>query len=163
MLTVRVARVVMHVETQLPVALLEEVNGSRCMPVLLRSRQAAAIVAGLRGDRASCFAEDALASVLLTLGHRLGAVEIAGLDDEELFRAALVVDDRRVGLGPSQALAVAVREGLPIRIADELLEQFGQPIAAIQLDECDAPPEQQLADLRAFLDVVQPDDFRSPS
>jgi uncharacterized protein len=66
-----------------------------------------------------------------------------------------------VTVRPSDALAVAVRYGLPIGVADEILDDVGQPITDLFPDGTDAPPDQQLRDFREFLDDVSPDDFGS--
>jgi hypothetical protein len=160
MLTVRVLRLVVHVRTREPVLLLGEVDGTRCVPVFLRRPQADVIALGQRGPEDPLLPQDVLLPVLQGLGHRLDAAEITALEDG-VFRAELVVDgDTRVPLRPSDALAVAVREGLPISVADSILDEVGQPISELFPDGTDAPPEQQLADFRSFLDGVDPEDFR---
>jgi uncharacterized protein len=101
-----------------------------------------------------------LLPVVVGLGHVLEAAEIVALRDG-VFSAVLVFDgDRRVEVRPSDALAVAVREGLPIGVAEEVLDEVGQPTAELFPHGGDAPPAQQLQDFRAFLDGVEPDDFR---
>jgi bifunctional DNase/RNase len=78
------------------------------------------------------------------------------------FSADLVFDSStRVPVRPSDALAVAVRYGLPIGVADEILDDVGQPITDLFPDGTDGPPDQQLRDFREFLDDVSPDDFGS--
>lgn len=159
MLTVRVLRLVVHVRTREPVLLLGEVDGTRCVPVFLRRPQADVIALGQRGPEDPLLPQDVLLPVLQGLGHRLDAAEIVGLEDG-VFRAELIVDGGvRVPLRPSDALAVAVREGLPIGVADGILDEVGQPISELFPDGTDAPPEQQLAAFRSFLDEVDPDDF----
>ena len=63
---------------------------------------------------------------------------------------------------PSDALAIAVREGLTIGVADEILDDVGQPTAQLFPDGTDAPPEKQLEDFKEFLDEVSPEDFGAP-
>jgi bifunctional DNase/RNase len=75
----------------------------------------------------------------------------------------LVCDgERRIPVLPSDALAVAVREGLPIGMADEIIEEVGQPVAEVFPDGVAAPPEEQLREMRDFLADVSPDDFADP-
>lgn len=68
----------------------------------------------------------------------------------------------RIAVRPSEALAVAVREELPIGVADAILDAVGQPIADLFPHGGDAPPDQQLRSFREFLDEVSPDDFGTP-
>lgn len=159
MLTMRVLRLVVHVRTREPVLLLGEEGGDRCIPVFLRRPQADMIALGRRSDDDPMLPQDVLLPVLRELGHRVDGAEIVALEDG-VFRAELVVDGgRRVPVRPSDALAIAVREGLPIGVADAILDEVGQPTADLFPHGTDAPPEQQLADFREFLDDVRPEDF----
>ena len=159
MLAMRVLRLVVHVRTREPVLLLGEEGGDRCIPVFLRRPQADMIALGRRSEDDPMLPQDVLLPVLRELGHRVDGAEIVALEDG-VFRAELVVDGgRRVSVRPSDALAIAVREGLPIGVAETILAEVGQPTADLFPDGTDAPPEQQLADFREFLDDVRPEDF----
>ena len=159
MLTMRVLRLVVHVRTREPVLLLGEEGGDRCIPVFLRRPQADMIALGRRSEDDPMLPQDVLLPVLRELGHRVDGAEIVALEDG-VFRAELVVDGgRRVPVRPSDALAIAVREGLPIGVAEAILDEVGQPTADLFPHGTDAPPEQQLADFREFLDDVRPEDF----
>ena len=68
----------------------------------------------------------------------------------------------RVPVLPSDALAVAVREGLPIGMAEEILDEVGQPVAEVFPDGVAAPPEEQLEEMREFLADASPDAFADP-
>ena len=159
MLTMRVLRLVVHVRTREPVLLLGEEGGDRCIPVFLRRPQADMIALGRRSDDDPMLPQDVLLPVLRELGHRVDGAEIVALEDG-VFRAELIVDGgRRVSVRPSDALAIAVREGLPIGVADAILDEVGQSTADLFPHGTEAPPEQQLADFREFLDDVRPEDF----
>ena len=119
----------------------------------------------LAGRRADALAETAagrehvLVPVIEGLGRTLERVEITELRDG-VFRADLVFDSgTRIAARPSDVLAVAVREGLPIAVADTIMDEVGQPIADLFPGGADAPPEQQLQDFHAFLEDVSPEDF----
>jgi bifunctional DNase/RNase len=136
--------------------LLGERDGERCVPVFLRGPQATVIAEGQRTEG------DPLLPVVTGLGRTLEAAEFTALTDG-VFQAVLVFDgDTRIEVLASDALAVAVREGLPIRMAEQILDQVGQPISEIFPDGTDAPPEDQIDEFREFLDDVSPDDFKQP-
>jgi bifunctional DNase/RNase len=159
--TVRVIRLVVHARTRQPVLLLGEVDGDRCLPVFLRQPQADVIAVGRRGPDDPLLPQDVLVPVLRGLDHELTGAEITALSDG-VFSADLLVDgETRVAVLPSDALAVAVREGLPIGVADEVLDAVGQLITEVFPDGTDAPPQEQLAEFRKFLEDVTPDDFGS--
>jgi bifunctional DNase/RNase len=157
--TMRVLRLVVHARTREPVLLLGEVDGDRCLPVFLRRAQAEVIAAGRRSDSDPPLVQDVLVPVVEALGRTLEGVEITELRDG-VFRAELVFDaDTRVPARPSDVLAVAVREGLPIAVADAILDEVGQPVSDLFPDGADAPPEEQLRDFQEFLRDVSPEDF----
>ena len=158
----RVIRLVVHAKTRQPVLVLGEADGDRCLPVFLRRAQADVISVGPRGKDDPLLPQDVLIPVLRGLGHRLDGAEITALT-EGVFTADLVFDGgKRVAVLPSDALAIAVRERLPIGVADEILDEVGQPIKELFPNGADAPPERQLEDFRSFLDEVSPDDFGAP-
>jgi len=158
----RVLRLVVHGPTREPVVLLGEADGDRCVPVFLRRPQADAIALGPRGRADTPLPQDVLLPVLRGLGHTLDGVEVTSLDDG-VFSAVVVCDGgRRIPVLPSDALAVAVREALPIAMAEEVLDEVGQPTAELFPDGGAAPPDEQVHAMRAFLDGVEPDDFADP-
>lgn len=158
----RVIRLVLHARTRQPVLVLGEIDGPRCLPVFLRGPQADVIAVGARGQDDPLLPQDVLIPILRGLGHELDGAELTALTDG-VFSADLVFDGTtHVAVLPSDALAVAVRERLAIRVADEILDAVGQPIEELFPDGADAPPHQQLAEFRSFLDEVSPDDFGAP-
>jgi bifunctional DNase/RNase len=157
--TMRVLRLVVHARTREPVLLLGEVDGDRCLPVFLRRAQAEVIAVGRRSEEDPPLVQDVLVPVVEALGRTLEGVEITELRDG-VFHAELVFDaDTRVPARPSDVLAVAVREGLPIAVAEAILDEVGQPVSDLFPDGADAPPEQQVRDFQEFLRDVSPEDF----
>ncbi|WP_297659410.1 bifunctional nuclease family protein [Pseudonocardia sp.] len=162
MKTMRVLRLVVHARTREPVLLLGEEDGDRCLPVFLRRAQADVISVGTRTEEDPLLPQDVLIPVLAGLGRKLERAEITSLVDS-VYTAELVFDgDTRVPVLPSDALAIAVREGLPIGVADDILDDVGQPISQFFPDGTDAPPEKQLQDFKEFLADVSPEDFGAP-
>ena len=158
----RVIRLVVHAKTRQPVLVLGEADGDRCLPVFLRQPHADVIAVGARGKDDPLLPQDVLIPVLRGLGHTLDSAEITELTDG-VFSADLVFDGgTRVPVLPSDALAIAVREQLPISVADEILDAVGQPIEELFPDGTDAPPEKQVEEFRSFLDEVSPEDFGTP-
>ena len=124
--------------------------------------QADAIALGRRGRDDLLLPQDVLVPLLRGLGHTLDGAEVTALTDG-VFEAVLVCDGgTRIPVLPSDALAVAVREGLPIAMAEEILDEVGQPVAEVFPDGVEAPPEEQLREMRNFLQGVSPDDFADP-
>jgi bifunctional DNase/RNase len=157
--TMRVLRLVVHARTREPVLLLGEIDGDRCLPVFLRRAQAEVIAVGRRSENDPPLVQDVLVPVVTALGRTLEGVEITELRDG-VFHAELIFDtDTRVAARPSDVLAVAVREGLPIAVAEAILDEVGQPVSDLFPDGADEPPEQQMRDFQEFLRDVSPEDF----
>jgi uncharacterized protein len=166
MRAMRVLRLVVHGRTREPVVLLGEespdADGPRCVPVFLRRPQADAVALGRRSATDPLLPQDVLVPLLRGLGHTLDGAEITALIDG-VFVAVLVCDGgTRIPVLPSDALAVAVREGLPITMAEEILDEVGQPVAELFPPGGAAPPEEQVKEMREFLSDVSPDDFADP-
>jgi bifunctional DNase/RNase len=166
MRAMRMLRLVTHGRTRQPVAVLGEVDAvdgdGRCVPVFLRRPQADAIALGPRGESDVPLPQDVLLPLLHGLGHSIDGVEVTRLADG-VFSAVVVCDgDTRIPVLPSDALAVAVRERLPIGMAEEILDEVGQPIGEIFPDGVPPPPETQLQEMQSFLADVSPDDFADP-
>jgi uncharacterized protein len=166
MRAMRVLRLVVHGRTREPVVLLGEASpdtdGARCVPVFLRRPQADAVALGGRSATDPLLPQDVLVPLLRGLGHTLDGAEITALIDG-VFVAVLVCDGgTRIPVLPSDALAVAVREGLPITMAEEILDEVGQPVAELFPPGGAAPPEEQVKEMREFLSDVSPDDFADP-
>ncbi|MEJ8279622.1 bifunctional nuclease family protein [Pseudonocardia spirodelae] len=182
--TMHVLRLIVHARSRQPVLLLGEADGDRCVPVFLRPQQAEVIAAGPRTDADAdapgtvLLTQDVLLPVVEVLGRSLERVEISDLVDG-VYTAELVFDgDTRLAVRPSDALALAVRERLPIGMAEHVLDEVGQAVddvlppdgddttgAAAQARAAaagapEAPPEQQMRQFREFIDEVSPEDFR---
>ena len=162
MRAMRVLRLIVHGRTREPVAVLGETDGDRCVPVFLRRPQADAIALGPRGGSDVPLPQDVLVPVVRGLGHSIDGVEVTRLADG-VFSAVVVCDGGiRIPILPSDALALAVREQLPIGMAEEILDEVGQPVADVFPDGVAAAPQDQVRDFRRFLDDVRPEDFADP-
>jgi hypothetical protein len=68
---------------------------------------------------------------------------------------------------PSDAVAVAVRTGAPLFVADDLMDSEGIMLAVDEEDEEDAEedegsnPDELVGEFRNFLDSIRPEDFSS--
>lgn len=175
-----VLRLIVHARSRQPVLLLGEIEGTRCVPIFLRPAQAEVIAVGPRDGETTSITQDVLLPVLEALGHTLERVEISDLTDG-VYTAELVFDaGDRIEVKPSDALSIAVRERLPIGIAEHVLDEVGQPIDELLPPEAEdpagvgaqtragtgteptAPPEEQLREFKEFIDEVSPEDFRTP-
>jgi bifunctional DNase/RNase len=105
--------------------ILKEAEGPRRMPIIIGVPEAQAIANELEGVRPQRpMTHDLLRNVIESLGGHLKEVVIHSLK-EGTFYAALVFEysDLEVDARPSDAIAIAVRCGVPIYVTEEILNE----------------------------------------
>ncbi len=138
-----------------PVVVLQEVDGGRLLPIWMSAGGAAAIVSATEeSDVGRPGIHDLVGDLLSAWSTQLDEVRIVGYDEGQ-FHAELRIGEAVLAARPSDAIALALRAGCPIRCADEVLEAAG--VAATEQEP--APPEDEVEKFREFLDQVNPDDF----
>lgn len=133
------------------VLLLAESN--RQLPIWIGSPEAAAIALAQQGvSAARPMTHDLICNVLRELGAPCVRIEVTALIDG-IFHAELVLSSaQRITCRPSDAVAVALRAGVPILVADDVMD------AAAIVEEAQAE-DVDVDAFRAFLDDVSPEDF----
>jgi bifunctional DNase/RNase len=142
--------------TNQPIVLLREVDGDRYLPIWIGAVEATAIAYEQQGVKpARPLTHDLLRDLLEALSSPLQAVEIVELRDS-IFYADLLLGEGgkvRVSARPSDAIALALRAGAPVRCAEQVLDEAGIIIPDEQEDEVEK--------FREFLEQVRPEDFAS--
>jgi bifunctional DNase/RNase len=150
-----------------PLLLLEEVSGNRVLPIFIGAPEATAIAYALQGIEAPRpMSHDLLGNVITALGAKLFSVEIVDLVENTFFASLRLLrgaEEIIVSARPSDAVALALRVGAPLLVHDDLMNAEGQIyVADDEADEEmgeDVDEDSLLADLRSFLDNVNPEDF----
>jgi uncharacterized protein len=123
-----VATVGLDMATRSPIVLLRDPQSARTLPVWVGPAEAQAIVMAMQGiDTPRPMTHDLLVSVLRELDAELIQVRIDDLRDGTYFgKLVLRVGDaevpRIVDTRPSDGMALAVRTGAPIEVADHVLQ-----------------------------------------
>ena len=134
-------------------------EGNRQLPIWIGSPEAAAIAFSQQGVVASRpLTHDLICNILQELKLPCVRVEIVDLIDGIFFADLVLTNGQRISCRPSDAVAVALRAGVPILVSDAVLDE-----AAI-IEEVAEPDDQgddevDVDAFRAFLDEVSPDDF----
>jgi bifunctional DNase/RNase len=141
--------------TNQPIVLLREVDGDRYLPIWIGAVEATAIAYEQQGVKPTRpLTHDLMRDMLTALSAPLAAVEITDLRDSIYFADLLFSDGAiRVSGRPSDAIALALRVGAPIRCAEAVLDEAGIIIPDEQEDEVEK--------FREFLEQVTPEDFAS--
>jgi len=116
------------------VVMLKEKQNGRYLPIWIGHFEADAIAIPLQNVQVSRpLTHDLLRSVISALGAKVLSIVINDLADET-FYAKLVLDaDGRhleIDSRPSDAIALAVRLGVPIYVAESVLDQAGMKLDA---------------------------------
>lgn len=141
-----------------PVVVLRELDGGRLLPIWMSAQGAAAIVSATEDpDPSRPGLHDLVGDLLDTLGTSVAEVRIVAYDEGQ-FYAELVVGESTLAARPSDAIALAMRVGCPIRCAEEVLDSAG--VRELP-DPAETEPGEQdeVEKFREFLDSVNPDDF----
>jgi len=135
-----------------PVLLLRESEGERFLPIWIGQNEAAAIALEQQGIApAPPPTHDLIKAIVEALDRTLQGVRIVDLR-EGTFYAELAFDgDVTVSARPSDAVALAIRVGVPILSDESVLEEAGLVIPDEREDEVEK--------FKEFLDSVSPEDF----
>ncbi len=149
---VEVVGVRVEMPSNAPIVLVRPVSGGALLPIWIGPNEAAAIAMAQQGVAAPRpLTHDLFVATLLQLGTPLQSVRITRLDDGVFF-AELAFESLSVDARPSDAIALALRAGVPILLSDEVLAEAGvAPDPAEDVDEVEQ--------FREFLDNVTPQDF----
>lgn len=123
--------------------ILKEADGDRQLPIIIGQFEAQAIALELEGIKPPRpLTHDLVKNVLETLGTSLAEVVINELRDGT-FYARLAVEgaggSHEIDSRPSDAIAVAIRFGVPIYVSEEVMEEASY----IPEDKDELPPSTQ--------------------
>src|SRR4030042_991235 len=111
------------------VVILKEKRSDRYLPIWIGPAEADAIAVKLQGVAVPRpLTHDLLSSVIDTLGASVNSIVVNDLKNDTFFaRVVLDVDGKQVEIDsrPSDALALAVRTGVPIYAEESVLEKAG--------------------------------------
>ncbi len=143
-----------------PVVVLAEVGGDeRRLPIWMTHGGAAAIIGATEEpDQLRPTIHDLAGVFLAELGSsELDSVEIVRCKEGQFF-ADLVFVDRRIPARPSDAIAIALRVGCPLRCVADVMDEFGVAAESDE-DSSGERSEEEVERFLEFLDTVTPEDF----
>jgi len=163
MVQVRIASLAVDSRSNQPVIMLKplvEVGPPRFLPIWIGQPEATAILLAIEGmETPRPMTHDLLKSVVETLDAFVERVEITRVEDGTFYAAVVLRGEettRVVDARPSDSIALAVRTGSPIFVAEDVLEMASVPE---EIDE-DLDEETQVEAFRDFLEHVDPADFQ---
>jgi len=176
MVEVRLRAVRVDLQSNTPVLLLQESEGlGRTLPIFIGAPEATAIAFALQGmDTPRPMTHDLIRDLLEALGAQVTRVVVTELRTSTYYADIVLTHDGRevpVSSRPSDAVAVAVRTGAPLFVADDLMDAEGVMLAVDEEEDEDEDdeegtedvgnPEEIVGEFRSFLDTIRPEDFSS--
>jgi uncharacterized protein len=156
----RVRAVGMETGALRPVLLLQEASGNhRLLPVWIGIAEANAITVEQQSVALPRpMTHQLICDVIGAFGRRVEQVRITELRDN-IFYAELILDQHiRVSARVSDAIALALRLGIPIHAEDTVLDAAAVANTAFRTRGHDRTPD-EVEEFRQFLDTASPEDF----
>ena len=105
--------------------ILKEVNGNRRLPIIIGAFEAQSIALEMEGIKPPRpLTHDLMKNILESTGNELSEINISELKDGT-FYARLIFEAQEIDARPSDAIALAVRFGAPIFVADKVMDEAG--------------------------------------
>jgi hypothetical protein len=135
---------------------LEEMNGKKILPIWIGIFEANAIALELRKiATARPMTHDLILNIIKGLEAEVTKIVVTELKDNT-FYATIHITTKEGGTEidsrPSDAIAVALRVGTPIYVADEVINQAGRSEETTE--------ENKTEEFMEWLDKLDPDDFK---
>jgi bifunctional DNase/RNase len=139
---------------------LEHSDPERVLPIWIGAQEATSILVATEGQEVPRpLSHDLMKTLLDTLGAEVERVEVTRIEEGTFYAEITLLTptgQQTVDARPSDAIALAVRTGATIWVADAVLAEAG-----ILADFADTrPDEEKLEEFKEFLEDVDPEDFR---
>ena len=167
MIEMRIVGVHVEMPNSQPILMLTEMAGPRSLPIMIGSVEATAIAMHLQGVRpARPLTHDLLGQVITALGRKVEQVRVVDFREGTYFGELAFDDGTTVSARPSDAVALAVRAGIPVFVDDAVLAEAGVVVPDDSDEDTDESEdgepedaEDEVERFREFLDSVSPEDF----
>lgn len=160
MIEVKVTGLIVDDASKSPVVILQEVNGQRYLPIWIGPFEAQAIANEIQGKHfPRPLTHDLLYSTVGSLKATVQRILISDLKEKTFFASIILERDGEVvslDARPSDSIALAVRAGAPIFVAERVFEgeALSQPPAGTE-----PSAEESAEELKKRLEGLDPEDF----
>lgn len=157
MIEVEVVGIRVELPANQPVLVLRDLDGDRYLPLWIGNSEATAISLALDGvTPPRPLTHDLLVQVIDHLDDQVMSASITELIDGVYFAQIDFANHDAVSARPSDAVAVAIRCGVPIFVSQEVFDEAGMDVVD---NEDVEDSEEEVEKFRAFLDEINPEDF----
>ena len=150
-----------------PVLILRDQQATRYLPLWIGTAEATAISLALEGvEPQRPLTHDLLAATIVQLGGQVTSVMVSELIEGTFYATINFLNHDSISARPSDAVALAVRNKVPVFVAQDVMDLAGMDLALdddfvaddASFNETEMSQE-DLDKFRAFLDEIQPEDF----
>jgi bifunctional DNase/RNase len=135
---------------------LEEMDGKKVLPIWIGIFEANAIALELRKiATARPMTHDLILNIIKGLAAEVTKIVVTELKDNTFYATIHITTkegETEIDSRPSDAIAVALRVGTPIYVADEVINQAGRSEETTE--------ENKTEEFMEWLDKLDPDDFK---
>ena len=155
----------LEVPSNQPVLLLKDLERPRYLPLWIGTAEATSISLAIDEIHTSRpLTHDLLVTVLEEFGAELESVSISELIEGTFYAVLQFANHDSISVRPSDAIAVAVRTGVPMYVAPEVMDEAGMEFTDEELaegDQQEAAPltQQDIEQFKQFLENINPEDF----
>lgn len=156
MIDLTVSGVILEPRSQAPIVVLKDAEDRRALLIWVGEFEANAIAMALEHVKTPRpLSHDLMLNIATGLGAKLVEVRISAMREATFFAELEFEQDGQrqvVDARPSDAIALALRAGAPVKAAEDVMESSAVPIS-------EAKEEEETEQFRKFLENVKPSDF----
>lgn len=160
MIEMKVSGVILEPQTKSPIVVLRDDKDRRALLIWVGEAEANAILLGLEGVKTPRpLTHDLFTNVLSALHAPLTRIRIHDMKNNTFFaELEMEIEGRKVAIDsrPSDAIALALRQEVPILVEEQVMEHHSIPISKAQ------PEEDEDEAFKRFIENVKPSDFGRP-
>ncbi len=157
MIEVEVVGIRLELPANQPVLVLRDLAKSRYLPLWSGNSEATAISLALENvTPPRPLTHDLMVDIIEHLDDQVLSTAVTELVDGVYYAQIEFANHGVVSARPSDAVAIAIRCGVPIYVSPEVLNEAGMDVVADdEIEDSDV----ELEKFRAFLDEINPEDF----
>ena len=145
--------------TNSPIVLLKEVEGQRTLPIWIGLLEATAIASELEGIKFSRpMTHDLLKNIMGLMNVKVNRVEVCDLKNNTYFAVIHINHNGKemsIDARPSDALAISLRMGAPIFVAEDVIKKSSQ----VEITGEPEDTSEQGKRWQEILEKLNPEDF----
>lgn len=158
MIQVEVVGIRLELPSNQPVLILKDSAHSRYLPLWIGTAEATSISLALDSVATTRpLTHDLMITLMQRAGAIMTSVSITELVEGTFMAVLEFANQDSLSARPSDAVALAIRLGIPVYVADDVLDEAGLDLE----EEDDGQPDthEELEKFRAFLEDINPEDF----